>query len=119
MGRQSFGGASAAAAAGAPDGAEAGATAPGRQVLSAGIVSAGPCSRAVRALNSNTCGSASAGPARREALHSLCSRRGPREAAQKAATQKAGSPKGSNPKGSNPKAAPKSTSWRKSRPRWW
>ena len=43
MGRQNFGGASAAAAAGAPDGAEAGATAPGRQVLSAGTVSAGPC----------------------------------------------------------------------------
>ena len=41
---------------------------------------------AVRALNSNTCGSfnlASAGSC--GALHSLCSRRGPREAAQKAA----------------------------------
>ena len=43
MDRQNFGGASATAAAGAPDGAEAGATAPGRHVLSAGIASAGPC----------------------------------------------------------------------------
>ena len=70
-----------------PDGAEAGATAPGRHVLSAGIVSAGPREPWIQTPRAGSFNRASAGSC--GALHSLCSRRGPREAAQKAAQKMA------------------------------